>query len=71
MVKLSRDQKLRELGYKLLLQIHDEVILEGPEENAEEALKRVVIVMENPLDFPLRVRLEVDANIANNWYEGK
>jgi len=27
--------------------------------------------MENPLDYPLRVKLEVDAKIANNWYEGK
>jgi DNA polymerase-1 len=47
------------------------VILEGPEENAEEALKQVTLVMENPLDYPLRVKLEVDANIASNWYEGK
>lgn len=27
MVKLHKDEKLRDLGYKLLLQIHDEVIL--------------------------------------------
>jgi DNA polymerase-1 len=71
MVKLHRDPVLKDLGYKLLLQIHDEVILEGPEANAEQALKRVSLVMENPLDYPLRVKLEVDAKIANTWYEGK
>jgi len=27
--------------------------------------------MENPLDNPLRLKLEVDAKIASNWYEGK
>lgn len=27
MVKLHKDEKLKDLGYKLLLQIHDEVIL--------------------------------------------
>lgn len=27
--------------------------------------------MENPLDQPLRVKLEVDAKTASNWYEGK
>jgi len=27
--------------------------------------------MENPLDYPLRVKLEVDAKIASSWYEGK
>ena len=35
MVKLHRDDQLRDLGYKLLLQVHDEVILEGPEESSE------------------------------------
>ena len=35
MVKLHRDEQLRDLGYKLLLQVHDEVILEGPEQHAE------------------------------------
>jgi len=55
----------------MLLQIHDEVIFEGPERNSEEALKRVVFIMENPLDKPLLVKLEVDAKIADNWYEAK
>jgi DNA polymerase I-like protein with 3'-5' exonuclease and polymerase domains len=35
MVKLSKDDILKQLDYKLLLQIHDEVILEGPTGNAE------------------------------------
>jgi DNA polymerase-1 len=41
---------LKEMGYKLLLQIHDEVIMEGPESLSDEALKRVIFIMENPLD---------------------
>lgn len=44
MIKLNEDKRLRELGYKLLLQIHDEVILEGPAENKEEALQLVVTI---------------------------
>jgi len=55
----------------LLLQIHDEVILEGPTENAQQALQRVVTVMQNPLDQPLRITLEVDAKIAGNWSDAK
>jgi DNA polymerase I-like protein with 3'-5' exonuclease and polymerase domains len=27
--------------------------------------------MENPLDNPLLVKLEVDANVADNWFEAK
>ena len=57
--------------YKLLLQIHDEVILEGPSETATEALNRVVTVMQNPLDGPLRVTLEVDAKTVDDWSEAK
>ena len=35
MVKIHKDYILRDLGFKLQLQIHDEVILEGPEDTAE------------------------------------
>jgi len=50
MVKINKDHVLRDLGFKLLLQIHDEVILEGPAERAEDAMKRLVQIMEQPLD---------------------
>ena len=71
MVKIHKDPKLQELGFVLQLQIHDEVILEGPKEHAQAAKERLVEIMEAPLDQPLLVKLEVDANIADNWYEAK
>jgi DNA polymerase-1 len=71
MVKLHKNQKLKKLGYKILLQVHDEVILEGPEENSQEALKLVIEDMESPFDFRFPVKMEVDAKIGNNWYESK
>jgi DNA polymerase I len=36
MIKLWKSQVLKDLGWKLLLQIHDEVILEGPKETRDE-----------------------------------
>jgi DNA polymerase-1 len=36
MIKLWRSERLKELGWKLLLQIHDEVILEGPKETVDQ-----------------------------------
>lgn len=45
MVKIWKDKKLRELGWKLLLQVHDEVILEGPTSTAKQAMKQVVKLM--------------------------
>ena len=71
MVKLHRNEKIKELGFKILLQVHDEVILEGPEENSQEALKLVIEDMESPFDYEFAVKLEVDAKIGNNWYESK
>jgi len=71
MVKLSKDKKLKEMGWKLLLQIHDEVIMEGPQETAEAAKKLVKSIMEHPLSYELRIPLEVDAKTSTNWYEGK
>ena len=73
MLSIARDRWLRERGWKLLLQVHDEVILEGPKESADEATARVVSLMERPFwgTNPLRVELAVDAKHAENWYEAK
>ena len=73
MLELSRDERLAELGYRLLLQVHDEMILEGPEEHADEALGRVVHAMAHPFNGEniLNVALAVDAKHARNWYAAK
>lgn len=71
MVKISKCEKLKEMGWKILLQIHDELILEGPESSAKEALEIVKDMMKDPLENKLRVELEVDAKIGNTWYESK
>lgn len=39
MLKLHRDEHLKKLGWKQILQIHDELIFEGPEESAAEVRK--------------------------------
>jgi DNA polymerase I len=75
MLRIWRSQVLRDLGWQLLLQIHDEVILEGPKEHGAAALAEVVACMEQPFDglglLPMRVKLEVDAKSADSWYKAK
>lgn len=71
MLNLNKDQRLAELGWKILLQIHDEVIMEGPEESAGEAQERVVQCMMHPFAKPLRVELSVDAKSEKTWYRAK
>lgn len=73
MLQISNNARLKELGWKLLLQVHDEVILEGPTESSEEAKAIVVDCMSKPFDGKniLRVGLSVDAKCAQNWYSAK
>jgi len=67
MLQLNDDPRLHALGFRQILQIHDEIVLEGPEESAEEALERVLAIMENPLPFDFCVPLKVDARISQSW----
>lgn len=67
MLRLASSRKLIDLGYHQLLQVHDEIILEGPEEAAEIALQEVVRIMEDPLPFRLRLPLRVEARHARAW----
>jgi DNA polymerase I len=75
MIKINDSQKLQQLGWVLLLQIHDEVIMEGPEETAEEAFVEVLKCMQEPWVFglkPTSVPLSVDGSyVHKTWYDAK
>jgi DNA polymerase I-like protein with 3'-5' exonuclease and polymerase domains/intein/homing endonuclease len=53
----------------ILMQVHDEIVLEIPEELAEESSVLVKYEMENAVK--LSVPLEVDPGLANSWEEAK
>ena len=67
MVDLHREIRRRGLRARLILQIHDELLLEVPEEEAEEARELVRRVMEDAL--ALDVPLVVDARLGATWAE--
>ena len=75
MIKLWKSPVLKDLKWKLLLQIHDEVILEGPKESRDEAMAEVRACMENPYDSyglsKLDIFLDVDAKSEDSWYKAK
>ena len=54
-------------GARLIMQVHDELVLEVPHVQAEAVRDRVVELMCNAAD--LRVPLKVDAGIGQNWDE--
>jgi len=73
MLEIERNSRLKELGWRLLLQVHDELILEGPSESAEVAKAIMVECMSKPFYGTniLKVDLAVDAKCSKSWYDAK
>jgi DNA polymerase-1 len=67
MVELDAELRRRGLKTRLILQIHDELLLETPEAEADEARVLVQERMEGAL--ALDVPLVVDARLGRNWAE--
>lgn len=71
MLKLHRNATLRALGWRVILQVHDEILFEGPRESAEIARGVIRDIMLHPLDRPLRVAMTVEPTIAGSWFDAK
>lgn len=69
MVAVCRRLEREGLQARLLLQVHDELIIEAPPEEAEQVKALLAEEMENA--FPLSVRLQADVSEGENWYEAK
>ena len=68
---LKVDEALKESGYdaNIVLQIHDELLIEVKEDEAEKVSKLVEKTMKEAVS--LKVPLEVDAHIGKTWLEAK
>ena len=69
MIRLDEAITKENLQAKLLLQVHDELILEAPAEEMARLAELVPEVMEGAVE--LAVPLKVEANQGENWYELK
>ena len=69
MIRVARRLEREKLRARLILQVHDELIVEAPEAEAEAAAAILREEMEHAAD--LRVQLKVDCNIGRNWYDAK
>ncbi|MGI5910997.1 MAG: DNA polymerase I [Syntrophomonadaceae bacterium] len=67
MIKVFDQLRERELQAKLLLQVHDELVLEVPLTEVEEVAELLKYSMENACE--LLVPLEVSLKIGRNWYD--
>ena len=71
MLAVFNDKELRRLKARLLLQIHDELIVEVPEDSAQAAAERLSALMVDTSSWgiDLAVPLVADAGIGQNWGE--
>jgi DNA polymerase I len=69
MIAVDRRLRDEQPGARLLLTVHDELVLEVPEEQAEPVAQIVKAEMEGVVD--LKVPLVVDVGWGGSWYEAK
>jgi len=71
MIRMPDSLTKAKLRARMLLQVHDELIFEVPEEEVEKTIKLVSKVMEGAAvpAVDISVALEVDARAADNWEE--
>ena len=69
MVDVQNKLKEKNLKSKMILQIHDELVLDTKKDELEEVKKILEESMENA--YKLNVPLKVDINIGENLYEAK
>ncbi|CPQ97656.1 DNA polymerase I [Staphylococcus aureus] len=69
MVQFANKMKDKDFKAKLLLQVHDELIFEVPEDELEAFQPFVEDIMDNALE--LSVPLSVESSSGQTWYDAK
>ena len=69
MIRVNERLKREQLRARLLLQVHDELLIEAPLEEVDQVQRILEEEMTHAAD--LKVKLEIDMHIGNSWYEAK
>jgi len=69
MISIFRAFEKEKLAAKMVIQVHDELIVEVPDQEIEAAKKIVRQGMEDV--YPMKVPLTVDMAVGKNWLEAK
>ena len=69
MIRVHERLRRDKLGARMILQVHDELLLEVPENEIDQTTEAVRAEMEAV--HPLAVPLVVDVGVGNNWMEAK
>lgn len=68
MIRIVNDERLKELGFRLLIPVHDELIGECPEENVKEVAERFTHLMNIAGGERFTIPIKCDAEITKCWY---
>ena len=69
MINVSNELKKNNMKTKLILQVHDELVLDAPESEKDKAVEILKTEMENAVK--LKVPLTVEVHCGKNWYDAK
>ena len=67
MIKVYNELRQKNMKAKIVLQVHDEMMIEAPKEEADDVKEILKRNMENVVN--LKVPLVADVTLANNWYD--
>lgn len=68
MILVGNDKRLKELGFKLLIPVHDELIAECPKKYAKECSERFAQLMADAAKSKLTIPIKCDVEITEAWY---
>ena len=71
MIKVGTNERLKELGFRLLIPVHDELIGECPIENAKEAEELFARLMSEAAESKLTIPIRCDVEVTKEWYGEK
>ena len=66
MINIYRELKKANLGARIVLQVHDEIMVEVPESHVEAVKQIVVKEMEEAADLSIRLKVEIEQ--GKDWY---
>ena len=69
MINVNKEIKKRGLKAEIVLQVHDEMMIEAPENEKEEVKDIMKKEMESAIQ--LKIPLVAEISEANNWYDCK
>ncbi len=69
MIRVSEALEAEGLEAKLILQVHDELIIDAPEEEVDKV--KALLIKEMQGAYDLAVVMKVDVGVGDSWYEAK